>query len=113
MAKCKVCGAELTDENWRPSCKKNHDYRCIACIKQYQKQYRESHKEEKKQYQKQYDRLRKYGITEQKFNEMLKQQNNRCAICGQKFDKYNKPHIDHNHETGKEELYYVLNVMLQ
>lgn len=45
---------------------------------------------------------RKYGITQQQYNEMLQEQNNGCAICG----KTEEPDgrrlaIDHCHSTGK------------
>ncbi len=40
----------------------------------------------------------KYGLTIADVVEMQKQQGNKCAICGCKF---NKPHhIDHDHNTG-------------
>jgi PleD family two-component response regulator len=32
---------------------------------------------------------------------MLKQQNERCAICDELLDKAEKTHIDHNHTTNK------------
>ncbi len=43
--------------------------------------------------------LKKYNLTEDQYNLILKQQNNSCAICGQPFQK--TPHKDHNHQTGK------------
>src|SRR5258708_28809601 len=36
-----------------------------------------------------------YGITQEKFEFLLKKQNNRCAICRAKFTQ--TPHIDHDH----------------
>lgn len=44
----------------------------------------------------------KYGITMQEYEELLKKQDYRCAICG----SYNKTRerrlaVDHSHETGK------------
>jgi hypothetical protein len=43
--------------------------------------------------------LRKYGITAQQYAEMLRQQNNACALCLVPFnDKH--PMIDHDHATG-------------
>jgi len=47
----------------------------------------------------------KYNITIDKYNEMLKEQNYKCACCEIKFDEtgkqHNKPHVDHNHFTGQ------------
>ena len=51
--------------------------------------------------------LRKFGITLEEYNKMLKQQNNKCAICKQgeiKLNKYGKPKrlsVDHDHKTNK------------
>lgn len=43
----------------------------------------------------------KYGITAEEFREMLFQQENKCAICGNEFLTSKAPCIDHDHETGK------------
>lgn len=44
----------------------------------------------------------KYGITEDDFHTMLKEQENSCALCEKPFTtlKQNDCHIDHCHETG-------------
>ena len=44
-------------------------------------------------------RIRAYGISPERYKEMLEEQGNRCAIC----EKGNKRAmaIDHNHKTGK------------
>jgi hypothetical protein len=44
-------------------------------------------------------RKNKYGITQQQYDEMLINQNNCCAICGDKFTHENVPSVDHNHKT--------------
>ena len=49
--------------------------------------------------------LKKYGITPKKYDEKLKKQNYRCAICGIKEEEYKKNKnlnfsVDHNHKTG-------------
>ena len=36
---CRVCGVELTDENWRKSYRENHDYICVNCRKVYSREY--------------------------------------------------------------------------
>lgn len=43
-------------------------------------------------------RYAKYGVDEQRFDEMLTRQDGRCAICGEAMPK---PNVDHCHETGK------------
>lgn len=45
-----------------------------------------------------------YGITLEQFDELLKQQNYSCAICGIKHDisaRHKKLHIDHDHKSNK------------
>ena len=45
--------------------------------------------------------LRQYNITLERFNELLKNQGNACAICGRNStDKRVFPHVDHCHETN-------------
>lgn len=41
----------------------------------------------------------KYGITLETLNNMIKFQNNKCAICKKEFTETNKPHVDHCHKT--------------
>jgi len=41
---------------------------------------------------------RRYGITLEKYNELLKKQNGGCAICGAK-PKTRSLNVDHNHIT--------------
>ncbi|MFX1498858.1 MAG: endonuclease domain-containing protein [Promethearchaeota archaeon] len=56
---------------------------------------------------KEYDKIRhkryKYKLTISDFNKMLKNQNNRCAICGINFTNYFpfQPFIDHDHGNQK------------
>ena len=52
--------------------------------------------------QRRYELKRKFGITYEEYQEMIRVQNHSCAICG-----VTKPggrgnwHVDHCHETGK------------
>jgi 7-keto-8-aminopelargonate synthetase-like enzyme len=48
----------------------------------------------------------KYGITLQKYNEMLREQGGKCAICGSpptvfEGSTLRRLHVDHNHNTGQ------------
>lgn len=54
-----------------------------------------------KDYFKNYKLEKKYGITIEDYNSMLDSQGNLCYICRNTFDEQNKPHVDHNHETGE------------
>lgn len=48
--------------------------------------------------------LKKYGITEDQYGEMLREQDGRCAICREQPDGVGKTgkvlHVDHDHKTG-------------
>lgn len=45
--------------------------------------------------------LSAYGITIEKFDEMLDDQGGKCAICAVVFDSDGRsPAVDHNHSTG-------------
>lgn len=43
--------------------------------------------------------LRNYGLTQEDFNKMFKDQDGRCAICFKESDR--TLHVDHCHDTGK------------
>ena len=45
-------------------------------------------------------RLRKYKMTAADYEQMLVDQHNRCAICGEPFDENRKPVVEHCHDTG-------------
>lgn len=77
-----------------------------------QKEYNEKNPEVRKnwynknienirKYNKQYDLKKKYNITLEDFNLMLKIQNYCCKICNYEFDNKKIAHVDHNHKTGK------------
>ena len=52
-----------------------------------------------------YNLPNKYGISSQKFEEMLVAQGGKCACCGIVFDtasiQTHRPCVDHNHNTGE------------
>lgn len=58
-----------------------------------------------KEYSRKY-RIRRYGITETEFEQLLVTQNGVCAVCGSPPVPGTGPatkrlHVDHNHQTGK------------
>jgi hypothetical protein len=83
--------------------------------KQYRKQYKKTHPEVDKTYQKKYRKTPKgkeneknkklkyhYGITLKEYDNILKSQNNKCAICKSENPGGQKSfHVDHNHLTNK------------
>ena len=51
-------------------------------------------------YRFEYRLMRKYSLTKASWDKMLKDQHNKCAICGVEFISL-KPCVDHDHKTGK------------
>ena len=43
---------------------------------------------------------KKYGLSPEKFDELLAAQNNRCAVCCKAFNSKRIPHVDHCHRTS-------------
>lgn len=41
----------------------------------------------------------RYGISLHERNQLLRSQQNKCAMCGRELGRF--PHVDHNHATGK------------
>lgn len=68
---CKACSRACQEI----SCKKDSSYRHAAQIKT------------------------KYNLSRKEYDDLLKGQRGRCAICRQPFDR--TPNVDHNHRTGK------------
>ena len=54
------------------------------------------HKELNRLYQKKY----KYGLSKEDYYSLFETQQNKCAICGDSFDK-TKAFVDHDHQSGK------------
>jgi len=98
LKKCKGCGIEAHNEKDLELFRKNKRLKhgranwCYTC---YNNKYRGERK-------KGWDIKAKYGITLEEYKEMLKSQDNKCAICGEFNDKVKYGfHIDHCHTTGK------------
>ena len=84
---------------------------CKNCRREYRKIYNKQTAKKNAIYSKKYrlenpeksrnsTLIRKYGITLEDYNKMLKLQNNKCLICLRDFIKF-KGNVDHNHKTGK------------
>jgi tRNA U34 5-carboxymethylaminomethyl modifying GTPase MnmE/TrmE len=83
---------------------------------EYRKKYRLEHIDKEKQQRKAYynshkekekinsikSRLKRYGITVERYNEMFNNQEGRCAICKRHQSEFKQAlYVDHNHKTGK------------
>jgi len=67
------------------------------------KEYKKNHFQKNKYRATSQQLVRKYGITSNEKEQMIKDQNNKCKICGIEFDVLDraKIHIDHDHQTKK------------
>ena len=114
MKECKKCGCVLeVGNNWTHTYKNNYDYRCLSCIREYEKDNYDSgkHKDYMKEYhQKPASKLKKrdnhlkreYGITLKEYNRLWEEQEGCCKICGEHETVLNKTlHVDHCHTSGK------------
>lgn len=97
--KCWTCKKEKPLEDYYRS--KNEKYgrhgRCIECVKS--RILSDPAKETKNLYNREKGRARRTGFTPEDFSKKLKEQDNKCAICG-----IDKPmsvnwHADHCHKT--------------
>jgi hypothetical protein len=77
------------------------------CIKCYRKDERERNKGKHILLKRKYH-LKAFGLTPEKFKEILEKQNNCCAICGEVYNSHDprlerlrNMHIDHDSQTGR------------
>lgn len=84
----------FTKQKWR-ALNKNH-------CKIYRKEYHEKNKTHILKQRRERHYVRKYGISIQDYDALVKAQNGLCAICNLPGNgKYQKLHVDHCHKTGK------------
>lgn len=93
-----VTGGETTYQTDRP-CPKGHAVRftasdnCVECNAETLRREAEARKWAR--------RLRLYGITQERFHEILRDQGAACPICTDALVELSKIHIDHCHDTGR------------
>lgn len=95
---CKKCGNDnlLSDEmKWSPL-----PSWCKNCFKKYGKEYKEVHSTTVRQNRNKTFKY-KYGITIEKYEQMLLEQENKCLACERNFSEQIRPDVDHNHLTKK------------
>ena len=112
MKFCRICYCELYDETWSPSSKKKRDYICKQCsitkvtkwandnpdkVKYRWKHWAEKNPEKRKLSAKKSWLKRRYGLTLEQYEKMLKESKGVCQICG----KTRPLCIDHSHVTGR------------
>lgn len=75
---------------------------CKPCAAVLQRDYRAANYAHIRAWEKRNEFRRKYGITVERYDELLAEQDGVCAICsGPPFGKSDRfYHVDHDHETG-------------
>ena len=109
---CYICRIEkdINDFYKNKGQPSGYDFKCKDCKKEYNKNHKshmkesskiwaDEHKERVKEISRKGHLKRKYSISPEDYNRLMKQQNNKCLICHRIPDK--KLFIDHNHKTGK------------
>ena len=114
MLKCKKCGRKKSKSEFykEKRTKRGYQARCKACCRSdakavfeanpepYRQRAREAHTTEARRAR----TLAKYGLTQDDYDRILKEQNGGCAICGTTESGHNESEhfvVDHNHETGE------------
>jgi hypothetical protein len=96
---CKICGAYKDISDFYTGRSKCKDCTNTAARKKWKEdtetsdRYKKRNRERKKE--------RQYGITQQQYNQMLVDQNNKCKICSIEFKSSKFTHIDHCHDTNR------------
>lgn len=106
MCRCKACEANYSNDWYR----RNKEQRRAKAkeyyianksrFSTYTRKWRKDNIERARRLEVDGQRKRKYGISRDKYEEMLEQSGGLCAICHESFgDDY--PNIDHDHKTGQ------------
>lgn len=109
MKKCTVCKIDknLNEFYNSKSYKDGKAYRCKVCDRIARKNYYHKHKEKFLENKRRVNRKFKYNLTDEEYNNLIKDQKGLCAICNIQLKNYyntNKSDtmcVDHSHKTGK------------
>lgn len=106
LKKCSVCGEmkSLNDFYNKKDSKDGKSYRCKSCDNKARQNWQRNNPERAKESAHFRNIKKRYGITKEEYNKMLKQQNYKCAICGAETANRNVNYsfcVDHNHTTGE------------
>lgn len=79
------------------ACKIGHSNLCKSCNSKRAQKHAKENPEMFRTRVRKYS-IKKYGISYDEYQNILKKQNNCCAVCGISFDTINEnPHVDHDH----------------
>ena len=102
IKKCYACKVEKTFENFCKNKASKDGINGICKFCQGNRNLSEIAKENKKEYNRQRSRKNYSGFTQEEFEETLKEQNNRCAICMTDTPSSVNWHADHCHDTKQK-----------
>ncbi len=76
---------------------------CSDCIRHYSTEWKSNNRSKVRWGDKYRQSLKKYGVTKEQYQDMLRLQNHKCPICLSGLDPFDGTkncHIDHCHKTG-------------
>ncbi len=97
MKTCNICKVELPLESFfrHPHTRDRRQSRCKTCSLEYHNTRNRTAPSNWRKYQ-----FKKYGMTLEDYEQLVRDQDNCCAICGNSPDS-TVLHVDHCHRTGK------------
>lgn len=101
MKTCSKCNEikELTQFYKNKSKLDGLNYQCKKCQKENKQTI--AYKRVSKKYNQRYNMKYKYGITIDEYNQLLKEQNECCAICNKHKNEFKRAlYVDHDHRSG-------------
>lgn len=76
--------------------------RCVDCHRKWSRQWHAKNPKRAKHLMRKYRLKNNFGLTVERYEEMLRGQNERCAICKEHKDSFDKAFaVDHCHKTGR------------
>jgi hypothetical protein len=95
---CKVCGVEKNISDFYTGRKDCKDCKNAVARKRWKENIEASDRYKKRNRER--AKERRYGITQEQFDQMLLDQNNKCKICDIEFKNTKDTHIDHCHNSS-------------
>ena len=100
MKNCNICNIQKPFSQFSKCNRKKGDgyqYTCKPCNTIEKRKWREANTDKNRNTK----YLKKFGITLQEVEQILKKQKGLCAICFCEIKMGPKTHLDHDHKTGK------------
>ena len=99
--KCTACGEEKPlSQFYKRKAKISSSHLCKVCERLQIREWRKNNKDKQKIINRRGSLKYNFGITLEQYDELLKKQKGRCAICDRHASSFDKNlAVDHNHET--------------